>query len=257
MRRVLSEVSITDMLLANTMIPKSKSMMSLPEALANTIESLNCSESKLLNKTLPCKQTNQLQSVPLGNAGRNKPRRSRFIKRNTLSLKSVTIDTPSEKSGSLHHHERRRNSIDSTANTDESRYSSRGNHSNDALSPNASERRFRKSRFIKKIDTNTILARVEQIPKWITITEMDIHAPIPGRPNSSRPSKATTECIQQLPPKVEPSQFAIEHNLLPLSELAQVMCIESSEAFAYVFSQPANKAEETETFRLGFNCESS
>jgi uncharacterized protein YgiB involved in biofilm formation len=50
LRRVESEVSLTGMILANTKIPKSKSMVSLPQALASTIERFSCSQSQLANQ---------------------------------------------------------------------------------------------------------------------------------------------------------------------------------------------------------------
>ena len=48
MKRVASEVSITNLILTNTLIPRASSMISLPEALADTIDSLNGSQQSNL-----------------------------------------------------------------------------------------------------------------------------------------------------------------------------------------------------------------
>lgn len=253
MRKVLSEVSITDMILANTMIPKSASMISLPEALANTIESLNCSESKLFNKAPSRSQAQFLSCDPRDNHDHWKPKRSSSIGRNQLPSKSETNDQSPSIRGSRQQRDHRASSAGNSAITADSRYSSRGTHSKDTSSPSPRTGRFRKSRIIKKMDMSTLLARAEPIPRWITITVMDIHAPIPGRPVSPKPLKQ--ECAQQMPSKlpIEPSEFVAEHNLMPLAELAKVMCDESNEAVASGLFQPAKHFEEMESIEPHIN----
>lgn len=257
MRRVLSEVSITDMLLANTMMPKSASKISLPEALAHALERLNCSESRLLNKQLRFTHGSQLLCDTLDDDNKKKLKRRSYTKRCSLSSESKTKDEPSGKPDIRQQRARRGDSTGATTITDDSRHSSRGALSKDTYYPNTSTRRCRKSRIIKKIDKSTMIARGEPIPKWITITDMDIHAHIPGRTASPKPLKDRHECAHQLPPKVEPSQFAVEHNLLPLSELAKLMCIELGEAVASGLFQPAKKIDGRETISFCFERESS
>jgi hypothetical protein len=257
MRKVLSEVSITDMILANTMIRKSESMISLPEALANTIENLNCNESKLFNKALHRSHAQILSCDPTGNQDHVNAKRRSSIGRNQLPSTSVTNDQPPTMRSNRQQPELCRCSTSNSAITADSRYSSKGTHSKDTRSPSPSTGRRRKSRIIKKMDMSTLLARAEPIPKWITIAAMDIHSPIPGRPVAPKPLKQESE--QQMPSRLslKPSEFAVEHNLMPLAELAKVICDESNEVFANGLFQPTKKFAEVETIEPHINCKSS
>ncbi|KAI2498297.1 hypothetical protein MHU86_16224 [Fragilaria crotonensis] len=128
-----------------------------------------------------------------------------------------------------------------SAITADSRHTSKGTNSQGTCSPSPFTGRFRKSRIIKKVDMSTLLARTEPIPKWITIKEMDIHSPIPGRRVSSKPSKQ--ESAPQMPSSlpVERSEFAAKHNLMPLAELEKVMFDESNKAVVDGLFQRGNE----------------
>lgn len=257
MRRVLSEVSITDMILANTMIPKSVSMISLPEALANTIENLSCSESKLFSKAVCRSHAHILTSDPCANHNHVKAKRSTSTGTDQLPSKSETNDRSPTRRGNRQQRKLWTSSAGNSAITADSRYSSNGTQSKDTRSPSQSTGRFRKSRFIKKMDMSTMLARAEPIPKWITITVMDINSPIPRRPASPKPSKQ--ESVLEMPSTqpVEPSEFAAEHNLMPLAELAKVVCDKSNEAIANGLFQPAKNFEDMGTIEPHISCKSS
>jgi hypothetical protein len=220
MRRVESEVSLTDMILANTKIPKSKSMVSLPQALASTIESFSCSQSKLA-----CQQYMQANTQGFNQFNENENRgllencRSTGRRGSSSSVMAIYNRANHSTSSSRQtDHPRKQNESERESHHTASTRESFSNDTYDSKTMKKDRGQRKRKVHIRKIDANsTYHLQAGPIPKWI-------HIEINQNCCSSSLTCSTTQDSSGLRLEQRPSNITMQHaDLMPLSELAMLM----------------------------------
>lgn len=215
MRRVESEVSLTDMILANTKIPKSKSMVSLPQALASTIERFSCSQSQLA-----CQHYLEANTQGFNDeSGNHGLVVESSMRRGSSSSEMAIYDKNNPSSSSW----RRTNWITKQRESERESHhtaSTRESFSNDTYdSKTMKQERGQRTRkiHIRKIDSINGHSQGGPIPKWIYIEINQSNC------SSSLTRQTTQDCSGVLLEQTH-SKIIMQHaDLIPLTELAMLM----------------------------------
>ena len=208
MRRVASDVSFSDMILANTKIPRSKSILSLPQALASTIENHNFSQSSIVYQQ-PLRARKKICDPVENDSHGVRGRSSSSTRKSTSSVLTVYDQLPRydhlSRSARRERRVLRKASVH-TAITEED------NRSKDTRSHNRSGNRMRETK-IKRMCARTCLDRTEPIPKWINI-----------EPTDDRPPTNSNPPLRPNPPPEPLKRVILQHkDLIPLTDLAMIL----------------------------------
>lgn len=233
MRRCSSEVSLTDMILANVQVPRrmshSQSMVSLSQALVNPnpeAEVLWNASMENINHLRDIRD--QLHKDQLVRIHKNKPRKSSSDSAKKSERRRRRYHQQSSSAGT--------DGLDDCSKPTGSTRSKDGRNQSKASSIRRSTHSRKASSFIKKVDVRTSMAKRAPIPKWIEveIKSMDRHAS-PTPPHEDPPPKPTI-------------QKHIDKNMMPLADIAMILSNNLDGAIARgLFETRMDKKPETDT----------
>lgn len=240
MRRCNSEVSMTDMIMSNIKIPRSKSMLSLSQALTSARQECSLNQSQLsLAVSRQILKTKKERFDPIdranssGDEDYNPVTRRRSRRRRRASRASITArngDGPHEG----------RQSMERSAH-------SKGACSREtSRSRETSAKRICGKAVIKRADKMSTLARTEKIPKWINV---EIKVDIPLVPPTAVPEEpAPTK------PKIK-----LHKDLVSLTDLAMILSNNLDHAIAKGLYEPKEsgkrkKRADVETLSTATSC---
>lgn len=217
LRRVESEVSLTGMILANTKIPKSKSMVSLPQALASTIERFSCSQSQLANQQYL--QANTQGFHDLVERGDHGILVERCMRRGSSSSEMAIYDKNYQSLPSSHRSlwPRKQGASERESHHTASTRESFSNDTCDSKTMKKERSQMTRKTHIRRIDSINSHLQGGPIPKWIYVEIYQSYC-------SSSLTRPTTQDSSGVLLDQTPSKIVTQHaDLIPLSELAMLM----------------------------------